>query len=96
MPIDLLFDQLWIHHHAYLLDREQTALLRCLRDEPNRVLGLFDYFISQSLGRIAISDLAPPLQPIRRCLGCGHENERRRNRYCRRCAKLHYRIRRAS
>lgn len=94
--LDETFDRLWTQHHAYLLDRQQTALLRCLRDEPDRVLVLFDYFIRQSLGRIAISDVAPPLTPIRRCLACGRENERRRNRYCRRCAKRRYHIRHAA
>ena len=79
------FDHLWEQHHAYLLDREQTALLRCLRDEPRRVLGLFAYFIEQSLGRLAISDIAPSLERMRWCPRCGRENPRRYAKYCNRC-----------
>jgi hypothetical protein len=86
-----IFDRLWTEHHAYLLDRQQTALLRCLRDEPSRVLALFDYFISQSLGRIAISDVAPPLVPTRYCHACGRENLRRHARLCKRCDDRRYR-----
>lgn len=91
--IETTFDRLWIQHHAYLLDRQQTALLRCLRDDPDRVLTLFDYFISQSIGRIAISDTAPPLIPTRYCQTCGRENTRRYARLCRRCDERRYRQR---
>lgn len=83
--IESTFDTLWTQHHAYLLDRQQTALLRCLRDEPDRVLALFDYFISQSLGRIAISDVAPSLERMRWCPRCGQLNSRRYAKYCKQC-----------
>lgn len=83
--IETTFDRLWELHHPYLLDRQQTALLRCLRDDPSRVLALFGYFISQSIGRIAISDTAPSLERMRWCPRCGQLNPRRYAKYCRRC-----------
>lgn len=88
--LEATFDHLWEIHHYYLLDREQCALLRCLRDEPARVMGLFAYYLDQAKGRPPISDIAPPLMPTRWCQACGRENTRKHARLCRRCDERRY------
>lgn len=90
------FDALWIEHHEYLTDHEQLVLLRCLHDEPDRVLGLFQYFIERSLGRVVVAAHYETPAPTkrRRCLGC-KATLTTAAQYCKSCTHERYLIRKA-
>lgn len=99
--LDAAFEARWDAYAARLLDREQQALLRCLRDAPEKVLGLFDYYIELSAGRPNLDEPAlaplryrPPGRRSRRCVCCGGRNTRQRNKLCYACYRARYERRR--
>lgn len=92
IDIDARFEQMWDQYSERLLDRQQQALLRCWRDAPERLIGLFETYIEQAAARPVIPQRRrriPPLQ-FRQCSHCGGPNYRDKAKHCYPCYRQRY------